>query len=52
MSVDKALDAARRTITTIRVKLPKNGSFITKTLFLTEKHHVIKPLFDLSDSEF
>ncbi|MCQ2343953.1 MAG: hypothetical protein MJ002_03395 [Paludibacteraceae bacterium] len=50
MSVDKALDAAR-TITTIRVKLPENGSFITKTLFLTEKHHVIKPLFDLSDGE-
>ena len=51
MSVDKVLDAAK-TITTIRVRLPENGTFFTKTLFLTEKHLAVKPLFDLSDSEF
>lgn len=48
MSVDKVLDAAK-TITTIRVRLPENGTFFTKTLFLTEKHIAVKPLFDLSD---
>ncbi len=50
MSVDKVTDAAK-TITTIKVRLPENGSFFTKTLFLTEKHLAIKPLFDLSNSE-
>ena len=51
MSVDKVLDAAK-TITTIRVRLPENGTFFTKPLFLAEKHLAVKPLFDLSDSEF
>ncbi|MBQ0103435.1 MAG: transposase, partial [Prevotellaceae bacterium] len=51
MSVDKVLDAAK-TITTIRVRLPENGMFFTKTLFLTEKHLAIKPLFDLSGTEY
>ena len=50
MSVDKALDTAK-TITTIRVRLPENNSTFTKTLFLTEKHLAIKPLFDLSNRE-
>lgn len=50
MSVDKVLDAAK-TITTIRVRMPENGTFFTKTLFLTEKHLVVKPLFDLSSIE-
>lgn len=50
MSVDKVLDAAK-TITTIRVRLPENGTFFTKTLFLTEKHLAIKPLFNLSDCD-
>lgn len=50
MSVDKVLDAAK-TITTIRVRLPENGTFFTKTLFLTEKHLAVKPLFDLSDCD-
>ena len=50
MSVDKVLEAAK-TITTIRVRLPENNSFFTKTLFLTEKHLAIKPLFDLSNSK-
>lgn len=51
LSVDKVLDAAK-TITTIRVKLPENGTFFTKTLFLTERHLAIKPLFDLPDDNF
>lgn len=51
MSVDKVLDAAKKTITTIRVRLPENGTFFTKTLFLTEKHLAIKPLFNLSDCD-
>ena len=45
MSVGHVLDAAR-TITTIRIKLPENGKIYSKTLFLTEKHMAIKPLFD------
>ena len=49
MSVDKVLDAAK-TITTIRVRLPENGTYATKTLFLTEKHLAVKSLFDLSDN--
>ena len=48
MSVDKVLEAAK-TITTIRVRMPENGTYFTKTLFLTEKHLAVKPLFDLSD---
>ena len=50
MSVDKVLEAAK-TITTIRVRMPKNGTYFTKTLFLTEKHLAVKPLFDLSYSK-
>ena len=51
MSVDKVLEAAK-TITTIRVRMPENGTYFTKTLFLTEKHLAVKPLFDLSESKF
>ena len=50
MSVDKVLEAAK-TITTIRVRMPENKTYFTKTLFLTEKHLAVKPLFDLSDSK-
>ena len=50
MSVDKVLDAAK-TITTIRVRMPENGNHFTKTLFLTEKHLAVKPLFHLSDNK-
>ena len=50
MSVDKVLDAAK-TITTIRVRLPENRTTFTKTLFLTEKHLAVKPLFDQTNSE-
>lgn len=46
MSVDHVLDAAK-TITTIRIRMPQNNTFFTKTLFLTEKHLAIKPLFGL-----
>lgn len=45
MGVDHVLDAAK-TITTIRIKMPENGTYFTKTLFLTEKHLAIKSLFD------
>lgn len=50
MSVDHVLDAAK-TITTIRIKMPENGTCFTKTLFLTEKHLVVRPLFREGDSE-
>ncbi len=46
LSVGKVLDAAK-TITTIRVKLPENGDCYSKTLFLTDRHLDIQPLFDL-----
>lgn len=36
MSVDHVLDIAK-TITTIRIRMPENGTFFTKTLFLTGK---------------
>ena len=48
--VSNLLDAAK-TITTIRVRLPENRTTFTKTLFLTEKHLAVKPLFDLTNRE-
>ncbi len=51
MSVDKVLDAAK-TITTIRIRMPENGTYFTKTLFLTKKHLAIKPLFRLATDNF
>ena len=51
MSVDMVLEADK-TITTIRVRMPENGTYFTKTLFLTEKHLAVKPLFYLSESKF
>ena len=50
MSVDKVLDVAK-TIVTVRVDMPQNGELYTKTLFLTEDHQRIKPLFDINDNE-
>ena len=47
LSVDKVLDIAK-TITTIRVNMPKNHEVYTKTLFLSDEQNAIKPLFDLS----
>ena len=51
MSVDKVLDAAK-TITTIKIRMPENGTYFTKTLFLTKKHLAIKPLFRLVTDKF
>jgi len=48
MSIGKVLDAAK-TITTIRVNMPENGHVYTKTMFLTEKHQRVKPLFNLKN---
>lgn len=46
MSVDSILSVAK-TITTLRVKLPKNKAVITKTMLLTEKQRSLEPLFTL-----
>ena len=51
MSVDHVLDVAK-TITTIKIRMPENGAFFTKTLFLTDKHRTIMSLFDLSKDKF
>ena len=45
MSVDTVLKIAK-TITTIRLRLPLNGSMLTRTMFLTPEHNSLKPLFD------
>ena len=46
LSVDKVLDIAK-TITTLRVHMPNNRSFYTKTMFLTDDHKAIRPLFEV-----
>ncbi len=46
MSVGEVIKTAR-TITTIRVRLQGNREILTKTLFLTERHKTIEPLFNL-----
>jgi transposase len=45
LSVDKVLNIAK-TITTIRVKLPRSGDYISKTMILTKRHKLIAPLFE------
>jgi transposase len=45
LSVDKILNIAK-TITTIRVKLPRSGETISKTMILTKRHKLIAPLFE------
>ncbi len=45
MSVDKVLDIAK-TITTIKIKLPKSGNTMTQTMLLTQRHKSIAQLFD------
>lgn len=45
MSVDSVLKIAK-TITTIRLKLPLNDTFITRTMLLTPEHKSLQPLFD------
>ena len=51
MSVDHVLDVAK-TITTIKIRMPEDVAFFTKTLFLTDKHRTIMSLFDLSKDQF
>ena len=46
LSVDSVLRIAK-TIATIRIKLPTNGTFFQRTLLLTPAHDKIKPLFDI-----
>ena len=50
-SVDKVLDAAK-TITTIKVRMPENDTYFTKTLFLTKRHRAIKPFFRFATDVF
>ena len=45
LSVDKVLNIAK-TVTTLKIKLPTDGSIITKTMLLTQKHRSIAMLFD------
>ena len=46
LSVDKVIDIAK-TIPTIKLNLPYGDAERVKTLFLTDKHLQIKPLFDI-----
>ena len=45
LSVDKVLDIAK-TIATLRVHMPNSRSFYTRTMFLTDSHRAIQPLFE------
>lgn len=45
MSVESVL-AIAATITTLKIKLPKSGKTITKTMLLTRRHKLISKLFD------
>ncbi|MCM1116103.1 MAG: IS1634 family transposase [Pseudoflavonifractor sp.] len=45
MSADTVLKIAK-TITTVRLRLPLNDKFITKTMMLTPAQRSLKPLFD------
>jgi transposase len=45
LSVDKALNIAK-TITTLKIKLPACGETLTKTMLMTNRHKLIKGLFD------
>lgn len=45
LSVDKVLNIAK-TITTIRVKLPKSNKKLSRTMVLTSKHRLIEPLLN------
>lgn len=51
MSVDHVLDVAK-TITIIKIRMPENGAFFTKTLFLTDKHRTIMSLFQQQKTNF
>ena len=45
LSVDKVLEIAK-TIITVNVNMPENKEIFTKTMFLTDRQLMIKPLFD------
>ena len=45
LSVDRVLDIAK-TITTLKIKLPKSRETISKTMLITSKHKLIAPLFE------
>ena len=45
LSVDKVLDIAK-TIATVRVHMPNNKGYYTRTMFLTDSHRTIQPLFE------
>lgn len=45
LSVDKVLNIAR-TITTLKIKLPKSGETMSKTMLITPRHKLIAPLFE------
>ncbi len=44
-SVDNVLDIAK-TITTLRVHMPNSRSYYTRTMFMTDDHKAIQPLFE------
>jgi len=50
LSVDKVINIAK-TITTVRVKLPKSGEIYTKNLFLTDRHKEIRSLYELINEQ-
>ena len=45
-SVDKVIDIAK-TVITVRINMPENGQVFTKTMFLTDRHRSIEPLFNI-----
>lgn len=45
-SVDRVIDIAK-TVITVRINMPENGQVFTKTMFLTDRHRSIEPLFNI-----
>lgn len=45
-SVDKVIDIAK-TVITVRINMPENSQVFTKTMFLTDRHRSIEPLFNI-----
>ena len=48
-SVDKVIDIAK-TVITVRINMPENGQVFTKTMFLTDRHRSIEPLFNIQQN--
>ena len=46
LSVGKVLDIAK-TIITVSINMPENGDIMRKTMFLTPRQQMVKPLFDM-----